>query len=120
MLHKIRHAMKNRDSTYRLTGIVKIDDSFFGSSTKGSSKRGRGTSKTAVIVEASTHGDAIGFAKMTVVDKVDSTTIGHLIKMDIRGDQSVKTNGLPVYTIVSKMDIITYKKLSKIKIPMKY
>lgn len=78
MLHKIRHAMKNRDSTYQLTGIVEIDDSFFGSSTKGRSKRGRGTSKTAVIVEASTHGKAIGFAKMTVVDKVDSTTIAPL------------------------------------------
>lgn len=39
---------------------------------------------------------------MTVVDKVDSTTIGHLIKTDIREDQSVKTDGLPVYTIVSK------------------
>lgn len=43
-------AMKNRDSIYQLTGIVDIDDSFFGSSTKGRSKRGRGTSKTAVIV----------------------------------------------------------------------
>lgn len=102
MLHKIRHAMKNRDAAYQLAGIVEIDDSFFGSSITGRSKRGRGTSKTAVIVEASTHGDAIGFAKMTVVDKVDSTTIGHLIKRDIREDQSVKTDGLPVYTIVSK------------------
>lgn len=102
MLHKIRHAMKNRDAAYQLAGIVEIDDSFFGSSIRGRSKRGRGTSKTAVIVEASTHGDAIGFAKMTVVDKVDSTTIGHLIKRDMREDQSVKTDGLPVYTIVSK------------------
>lgn len=102
MLHKIRHAMKNRDAAYQLAGIIEIDDSFFGSSVTGRSKRGRGTSKTAVIVEASTHGDAVGFAKMTVVDKADSTTIGHLIKMDIRKDQSVKTDGLPVYTIVSK------------------
>ncbi|KAA0243503.1 MAG: IS1595 family transposase [Candidatus Brocadia sp. AMX2] len=102
MLHKIRHAMKNRDSTYQLTGIVEIDDSFFGSSTKGSSKRGRGTSKTAVIVEASTHGDAVGFAKMTVVDKVDSASIDHLVKASVRVNQPVKTDGLPVYTIVSK------------------
>lgn len=39
---------------------------------------------------------------MNVVDKVDSTTIGHLIKTDIREDQSVKTDSLPVYTTVSK------------------
>src|SRR3990172_11498607 len=95
MLHKIRHAMKNRDAAYQLAGIVEIDDSFFGSSITGRSKRGRGTSKTAVIVEASTHGDAIGFAKMTVVDKVDSATIGHLIKANVRVNQPVKTDGLP-------------------------
>ncbi|MBL1170646.1 IS1595 family transposase [Candidatus Brocadia sinica] len=102
MLRKIRHAMKSHDSTYQLTGIVEINDSFFGSSTKGSSNRGRDTSKTAVIVEASTHGDAVGFAKMTVVDKVDSATIDHLVKVSVRGNRPAKTDGLPVYTIVSK------------------
>ncbi len=94
--------MKNRDSTYHLAEIVEINDSFFGSATKGSSKRGRGTSKTAVIVEASIHGDAVSFAKMTVIDKVDGVTVEHLIKADIRENQTVKTDGLPVYTIVSK------------------
>lgn len=105
MLHKIRRAMRDRDSTYQLAGIVEIDDSFFGSPTQtgeGGGKRGRGTSKTAILVEVSTHDDAVGFAKMTVLNTVDGTTIEHVIHTDIRENQTVKTDGLPVYTIVGK------------------
>jgi len=40
---------------------------------------------------------------MTVVDKVDSAIIDHLVKANGRANQPVKTDGLPVYTIVSKM-----------------
>jgi len=66
---------------------------------------------SAVIVEASTHGDAIVFAKMTMVDKVDSATIDYLVKTNVRVNQPVKTDDLPVYTILlAKMDIITCKK----------
>ena len=92
--------MRDRDSAYQLAGIVEIDDSFFGSPMQGSSKRGRGTSKTAVIVEASVHDNAIGFAKMTVVNKVDGATVEHVIKANLRENQVVKTDGLAVYNIV--------------------
>lgn len=49
MLHKIRTAMRKRDSEYTLAGIVELDDAFFGAPTEGG-KRGRGTEKTKVIV----------------------------------------------------------------------
>ncbi|MBZ0193300.1 MAG: IS1595-like element ISCku1 family transposase [Candidatus Kuenenia stuttgartiensis] len=106
MLHKIRRAMGDRDSTYQLAGIVEIDDAFFGTSQKAKSKRskrGRGTSKTVVLVEVSLYDNAVGFAKMTVVgSKVDSETIDQVIKADIKGVQTVKTDGLPAYAVVSK------------------
>ena len=44
MLHKIRRAMKERDSAYELRGVIEMDDSFFGSGV-GGDKRGRGTKK---------------------------------------------------------------------------
>lgn len=49
MLHKIRRAMRDRDYTFQLAGIVGIDDSFFNSptQTEGGGKRGRGTSKNS-------------------------------------------------------------------------
>lgn len=82
MLHKIRRAMRDRDYTYQLAGIVGIDDSFFNSptQTEGGGKRGRGTSKNSGNCWRSTHGDAVGFANITVVDKVDCLTVEHVIK----------------------------------------
>ena len=46
MLHKIRRAMKDRDSAYDLRGLIEMDDSFFGGGS-GGDKRGRGTKKNA-------------------------------------------------------------------------
>ncbi len=48
MLHKIRKAMTYQNSKYSLAGLVELDDSYFGSSSKGG-KRGRGTAKTKVV-----------------------------------------------------------------------
>lgn len=52
MIHKIRKAMGEQDSKYKLAGVVELDDSFFGAPDKGG-KRGRGTSKTKVVVGVS-------------------------------------------------------------------
>ena len=103
MLQKIRRAMRDRDTNYQLAGIVEVDDSFFGAPKEGGDKRGRGSSKTTVIVEASTNGEGIGYAKMTVVDNVDSATIEALVKADIMENQAVKTDGFPAYNIVGKI-----------------
>lgn len=102
MLQKIRRGMRDRDSTYKLAGIVEMDDSFFGGPKEGGDKRGRGSSKTTVIVEASTNGGGVGYAKMTVVDHVDSATVEALVRADMRENQTVKTDGFPAYNIVDQ------------------
>lgn len=102
MLQKIRRAMRDRDSKYKLAGIVEMDDSFFGSPKEGGDKRGRGSSKTSVIVEASTKGEGIGYAKMTVVNPVDSATIQDLVKTDVKENQIIKTDDFRAYNIVVK------------------
>ncbi|MBW2149709.1 MAG: IS1595 family transposase [Deltaproteobacteria bacterium] len=102
MLQKIRRAMRERDAKYKPAGIVEMDDAFFGGPKEGGDKRGRGSSKTAVIVEASTNGEGIGYAKMTVVDHVDSATIVGLVKADVKQNQTIKTDGFRAHTIVAK------------------
>jgi hypothetical protein len=92
MLHKIHRAMKERYSAYELRGVVEMDDSFFGSGTVGN-KHGRGTKKTPVIIEASTHGAAVGFARMHVVEHVDAETIGNILQVDIADNQALKRDG---------------------------
>jgi transposase-like protein len=102
MLQKIRQAMRERDSHYKLAGIVEIDDSFFGGPKPGEDKRGRGSSKTTVIVEASTCGEGVGFAKMTVVDQLDAKSISKIVVGNITENQTVKTDGLPAYNVVAE------------------
>jgi len=116
MLHKIRRAMGDRDATYQLAGIVEIDDAFFGAAQKKKNtrkKRGRGTSKTAVLVKASLQGNAVLYAGMTVADKVDSQAINQAIKKDIKENQTVKTDGLPAYAVVSKSGHTHQKEIVK-------
>lgn len=101
MLHKIRFGMKNRDSAYDLLGVIEMDDSFFGSGA-GGDKKGRGTRKTPVIIEASTHKDAVGFARMHVVEHVDKETIGRIVTEDIVQGQTIKTDGWKAYGVVKE------------------
>ena len=54
MLHKIRKAMMDRDSEYKLKWTVEMDETFIGSSSEGNKKRGRGSDKSKVIVSVST------------------------------------------------------------------
>ena len=75
MLHKIRKAMGERDLKYMLSGIVELDDAFFGAPTEGG-KRGRGTDKTPVLIGLSLnkHGYPLN-VKMQVVPNVKKDTL---------------------------------------------
>ena len=48
MLHKIRAAMLERDSQYKLAGLVQLDDAYVGGVAHG--RAGRGTTQTPVVV----------------------------------------------------------------------
>ena len=102
MLQKIRQGMRDRDSNYKLAGIVEMDDAFFGGSQQGGDKHGRGTSKTPVIVETSTKGEGVGYARMTVVDHVDRKTIREIVRTDIKENQRIITDGFRAYQVVGE------------------
>ena len=83
LLHRIRHAMAQRDAHYVLTGIVELDDTYFGKSKKGG-KRGRGTVKTKVLVALSKDEDGKPqFAKMQVVPNLKGKTIAKFAEHSI-------------------------------------
>ncbi len=84
MLQKIRRGMRSRDEKYELTGVGEVDDAFFGGTKEGGGKRGRGSSKTPVIVETSTRKEGVGYARMRVVNRVDGDTIKEIVKTDVK------------------------------------
>jgi transposase-like protein len=80
LLHRIRRAMAERDSEYMLSGIVELDDTYFGAPTEGG-KRGRGTEKAKVMVAVSkTENGKPGYLKMQVVDNLKGETVGDFAK----------------------------------------
>lgn len=52
LLHRLRSAMGQRDKDYLLSGIVELDDAYFGAPT-ANGERGRGTGKTSALVAVS-------------------------------------------------------------------
>ena len=65
MLRKIRTAMGHRDSVYRLTELIEVDDALVGGRRSGG-KRGRGAEgKTPVLVAVENRGERAGFVATT-------------------------------------------------------
>ena len=52
LLQRLRKAMGERDKNYVLSGIIELDDAYFGAP-KSNGKRGRGTDKTSALAAVS-------------------------------------------------------------------
>ena len=98
MSHKIRNAMKERDENYQLSGIIEIDEGFFGSPSEGAGKRGRGTDKAPVVVGLSLGEDGRpNFIKARVLEKVDGASVAQFAKEAFQPGAVVSSDGLSVY-----------------------
>ena len=99
IIHKIRHAMKERDSLYKLSNIIEMDDSYFGGSAPG--KRGRGAAnKSKVIIAVENRGTAPGYAAMQVIGHIDSNHLEDFAFRNIEKDQTIKTDSYPPYNVL--------------------
>jgi len=97
LLHRLRSAMGERDSQYVLSGLVEMDDTYFGGGPK-SGKRGRGTGKTKVIAAVSK--DDKGkpkYLKMKVVPNLKGKTIGKFAAAAIAEGTQIQTDAYSSY-----------------------
>ncbi len=103
MSHKVRHAMEDRDSLYILSGIVEVDDAFFGGAHAGS-KRGRGTDKTAVVLGLSLNKNGHpGYVFAKVVDHIDGESLVNFAKEEIAPGSTIRCDDIPLITNWRKM-----------------
>jgi transposase-like protein len=101
MLHRIRTAMANRDARYRLSGIVEMDEAYFGAPDPG--RRGRGTRRAKAIV-------ALGlreagkprFVRIRMVKRLDARAVEAFAEAAITPGSTIRTDGLTVYSGLSK------------------
>jgi transposase-like protein len=97
MLHRIRKAMADRDSGYNLNGIVELDDAYFGSSDEGG-KRGRGTTKSKVVVGLSLSSEGRPqYLKMQVVENLKKETIAEFAQNYIKSGSTISSDAYRSY-----------------------
>jgi len=97
LLQKLRSAMGTRDARYLLEGIVEFDDTYFGGR-RPDGKRGRGTSKTKVLIALSKDEEGKPqHLKMRVVPNLRSKTVGAFATEAIAQHSVVETDAYRSY-----------------------
>jgi len=106
LLQKVRRAMAEQDRRYKLKGIVELDDAYWGDKDKGK-KRGRGTTKSKVLVAVSTDTpkEHAGFVKMEVVNKLNQDTISKFVKENIEPGSKIQTDDLNIYNALADLGV---------------
>jgi transposase-like protein len=101
MLRKIRKAMADRDSIYRLDNLIEFDDTIVGGKRAG--KRGRGAAgKRPVLVAVETREKGAGFVALQAVDSVSKVTVRQFLAKHLKDGQTVKTDALPALNAVGE------------------
>ena len=102
MLQKIRKAMTHREERYLLSGLIELDESFFGATKEGGS-RGRGAAKTKVLVGLSLNplGNP-GYLRFKVLPRINRQTLDPVIEKMIIPGAKIKTDGLRSYLSLSQ------------------
>jgi len=96
LMRKIREAMRVRDDDYLLSGVVEMDDAYFGAPSKG--KDGRGTNKAkAVIALSKDHKNHPAYLKIKVIDQVSIEEINRIAKECIEPGSRIVSDGHSSY-----------------------
>jgi transposase-like protein len=102
MLRKIRMAMADRDSVYRLKNFIEFDDAYIGGKRPG--KRGRGAAgKKPILVAVETKGKKAGFMAVEAVEVISKETVLEFLQHHMQWGQTVRTDAFPALNPVKEM-----------------
>lgn len=102
MLRKLRIAMADRDSEYRLEKLIEFDDAYIGGKRTG--KRGRGAEgKKPILVAVETKHGKAGFMAVEAVDSISKKSVRGFLKNHLKEGQTVRTDAFPALNSVKEM-----------------
>lgn len=102
MLRKIRIAMADRDSIYKLRKLIEFDDAYIGGKKTG--KRGRGADgKKPILVAVETRNEKAGFMAVEAVGTISKETVREFLKNHLEPGQTVRTDAFPALNSVNEM-----------------
>lgn len=118
VLHKLRNAMAERELRYILSGVVEVDDAYFGGEqdkdTENVRHSGRGTTKTKVAIGLATANDKPLYVKMQVLPVLTAEELSGFVLDRVDPDACVVTDSFKGYLglsdIVSKHEMKVYAK----------
>jgi transposase-like protein len=96
LLHKIRYAMKERDSRYKLSGLIEMDEAYFGAPKPGTDGRGTKKTKVAVALQTNDLGHPL-YLRLTVIEAVTTQELQRVAKECIVPGSTIVTDGLSAY-----------------------
>lgn len=101
MLRKLRIAMGDQNSLYKLRGIIELDDAFVGGKRAG--KRGRGAEgKTAILVACEHNHGKPGFIAMKAVAGITQDSVRQFAQQSIDPGQTVNTDAFAALKVLTE------------------
>jgi hypothetical protein len=97
MLRTLRAAMADRDSRYRLTELVEVDDAYIGANKTGKSGRGGGRTPVLVAIEKTDEGKP-GVVAIEALDSLAKTQIIAFAQRRLQPDAVCHTDAFPSLT----------------------
>ena len=96
MLHKLRQAIV-RPGREKLSGVLEVDETYWGSAEFGGATGRKTLSKVLIIVAAEADGKRIGRIRMALIEDFDRKTLHRFIEDNIELGSMVCTDGLNSY-----------------------
>ena len=97
MLKRIRAAMGQRDKKHQLSGVIELDDSYFGGPTVGQ-KRGRGTEKAKVFVALSlSESGSPLYLRMMVTPNIKRASVKKFAQSVFAEGSTIRSDGYRSY-----------------------
>ena len=101
MLKKMRIAMADRDSVYRLQNLIEFDDAYVGGKRTGN--RGRGAAgKRPILVAVEDREETAGFMAIEAVDVISKETVREFLHKYLKEGQTVRTDAFPALNPVNE------------------
>jgi hypothetical protein len=94
-------AMGHRDSLYRRSGVIEINDALVGGKRKGKRERGA-EGKTPVLVAVKSKGESAEFIAVQAVNSVCHDNVEKFVAKHLTIQQKVRTDGFPALNIIDK------------------
>ncbi len=112
MVHKIRKAMADRDASYRLSGLLELDDTYFGGK-KHPGKRGRGSKNKSPVLAAVEVPDnkKPRFAVLQVVKNLTFEEVESHLKNKVKKLSILKTDAYKSFYSLNEKGYYHYPKV---------